>query len=765
MKKNIYVVLLLLINSPLFCAGTDRAFITGKVINKTTGEPLVAATVYFPDLKTGTITDSTGNFRIKNLPKARFIIQVRSLGYATITEMIDLAVVTEKNFEMQEAAIEGSEVVITGSAFTTDNARNSISVVPIDKIQILSVASDNIISTLAKTPGVSQITTGNGISKPVIRGLGYNRIVVVNEGVRQEGQQWGDEHGIEIDQFAADRIEILKGPSSLLYGSDALGGVINILEPLPAPAGKIEGEISSNYSTNNSLTANSIMIEGNQSGFVWRTRGTYKNSAPYKTPVEYVYNSAFNEINGQAMVGLNKSWGYSHLHFSRWEANIGLVEGERDSATGKFIDAGGNIVTDANLKSRKPFLSNQNIQHTKATSVNNFIIGKSQLRFNLGWQQNDRKEFEDSENTPSLFLHLNTMTYDVKYFFPEKNNFEVVIGAGGMQQKNENKGEEFLVPDYDLLDAGGFVSIKKSWDQTTLNLGARFDSRNVKGKELIEDDIPLFIKFNSTFSAVTGSVGATHRLSEVFNLKANVGRGFRAPNISELSANGVHEGTFRYEIGDTKLNPETSLQFDAAVISEGEKWSVEVDGFYNLIDNFIYYRNINEEIIDVDGEQFPVYRYVQGNSVLYGFEFISDIHLVNNLHFENNVSYVRGTNEETNTPLPFIPAAKIENELKYEFTTSKTSRLQNIYIKAAIESYLKQGRIDIFETETDGYMLVNAGIGADIKLGKQTAMVFVNANNISDKKYYDHLSRLKDAGMYNMGRNITVGLNIPFGIK
>lgn len=764
MKKNIYIILLLIYFSSLASA-PDKTFLTGRVTDKASGEPLAGATVYISDLKTGAVTDTAGIYRIENLPKAKFIIQVRSLGYATLTGMIDLAEVTEKNFEMLVAAIEGAEVVITGSAFTTDNARNSISVVPIDKIQLLSIASDNIISTLAKTPGVSQITTGNEISKPVIRGLGYNRIVVVNEGVRQEGQQWGDEHGIEIDQFAADHIEILKGPSSLLYGSDALGGVINILEPLPAPLGKIRGEISSHFSVNNQLTANSLMFEGNQKGFVWRTRGTYKNSASYQTPVEHVYNSAFNELNGQAMVGLNKSWGYSHFHFSRWDAKMGLVEGERDSATGKYIDAEENIVSDVDLKSRNLFLPNQSIQHTKATTVNNFIIGKSQLRFNIGWQQNDRREFEDSENKPGLFFHLNSITYDAKYFFPEKNNFEVVIGTGGTEQENENKGEEFLVPDYDLIDAGGFVSVKKSWDKTTFNAGARFDSRNVKGKELVEDDILLFTKFNSTFSAITGSLGATHRLNTVFNFKANIGRGFRTPNIAELSANGVHEGTFRYEIGNPKLKPETSLQFDLAVVAEGKKWNVEIDGFYNLIDNFIYYRNTPDETADVDREQFPVYRYVQGNSALYGFEFISDIHLINNLHFENNVSFVKGTNDETHIPLPFIPAAKIENELKYEFITDKSSRLQNFYIKAAIENYLKQSRFDIFETETAGYMLVNAGIGTGIKLGKQPAIFFINFNNITNKKYFDHLSRLKDAGIFNMGRNITFGLNVPFGIK
>jgi len=200
--------------------------LSGKVLDKETKEPLIGAIIYISDLKTGAVTDIDGVYHLYHLPKQKFLVQVKLMGYATITVNIDFSVESKKDFLMLSSAIEGNEVVITGTAVTSDNERNSTSVVVVDKNKLLTEPALNIIDVIAHIPGISQITTGDNVSKPVIRGLGYNRIVILNEGVRQEGQQWGDEHGIEIDKYSAERIEILKGPSSLLYGSDAMGGVI-----------------------------------------------------------------------------------------------------------------------------------------------------------------------------------------------------------------------------------------------------------------------------------------------------------------------------------------------------------------------------------------------------------------------------------------------------------------------------------------------------------------------------------------------------------
>lgn len=765
----ISIIYILFINACAFAQTT----LTGKVTDKTTGESLTGVIIYIPDLETGATTNANGEYTIPNLPKGKFLVQVKFIGYAGYIEVIDLTTVSSKDFSIAPSATEMQEVVITGSAFLSDPKRTSVSLAQIDRQSLRTISSTNIISALATVPGVSEISTGAGISKPVIRGLGYNRVIVLSEGIRQEGQQWGDEHGIEIDQFAVDRIEILKGPGSLLYGSDAMGGVINILEPHSPTPGIVQGEISSDYSVNNNLTANSLMLEGNQKGIVWRGRGTYKNAAAFQTPVEYVYNSGFNETNYSGMLGVNKSWGFSHFHLSRYNSYFGMIEGERDSATNKFVNAEGNIVSDAVLKSRKLELPFQNVQHTKLTSVNNFVLGGSQLKLNLGYQANNRKEFEESQREPGLFFHLNTMTYDVKFHLPVKDNIESVIGVSGMTQMNGNRGNEFLVPDYNLQDIGGFVYAKKSYEKLTLNAGLRYDSRNIKGIEKIlgssgagaNGSDTLFEAFNTDFSAFTGATGLTYQINNVFNFKTNIGRGWRAPNIAELGSNGVHEGAFRYEIGNSELKPEISLQIEAELSADGKYLSSSISGFYNHIDNFIYIRNINGENTVDNGNVLAVYRYVQGNSLLQGFEASLDIHPVEQIHFENSISFVQGTNNETKAPLPFIPATRIKHEIKWGIKTTNSKTFIHPYISAGITNYLEQDRFDVFETETKGYTLINAGIGTDIKLRNQILTAFVTANNLTDVKYYEHLSRLKSVSVFNMGRNITFGINVPFGLK
>ncbi|HOS49415.1 MAG TPA: TonB-dependent receptor plug domain-containing protein, partial [Bacteroidia bacterium] len=359
--KFIYQLIFLLLLLPVL--SNAQSSLEGKVTDKKTGEPIVGAAVYIPDTRTGVITDLDGHYSITQLPSRKLMVQVKLIGYGVLTEMIDLSTTHKKDFLLSETILEKSEVVVTGSAFTTDHARSSLSIEPLEKKQLQTVGATNITDAIAQIPGVSGITTGGGISKPVIRGLGYNRIVTVNEGLRQEGQQWGDEHGLEIDQFSADRIEVLKGPASLMYGSDALGGVINILEPVPAAQGTIQAEVNSQYSTNNKMSANSLMAEGNQKGFVWRMRGTYKDAGAYKTPQEAVYNSAFNEQNGNLMLGLNRKWGYQHVHISSYHAKFGLIEGERDSASGQFLSAIGEIIPNGDAYTRRIDLPFQKVDH------------------------------------------------------------------------------------------------------------------------------------------------------------------------------------------------------------------------------------------------------------------------------------------------------------------------------------------------------------------------------------------------------------------
>ena len=772
MIKNPARYILVIIFILCGCMAHAQRMLSGHVTDKETGESLPGATVFLPDLKSGTVTDKDGLYKLRNLPNSNIVVQVSYIGYKAEVTKVDLGEVHEKDFQLSPSAIEAKEVVVTGNALTSENDRSSISITPINKEKLLTMPSTNLINSISTIPGVSEITTGGEISKPVIRGLGYNRIVTLNEGVRQEGNQWGDEHGIEIDQFSADRIEVLKGPASLFYGSDAMGGVINILEQTPARPGVIEGEWVSQASSNDRLLSNSLMLEGNQDGWIWRVRGTYKTAASYRTPTEWVYNSGFNEKNYSVTAGVVKRWGYSHLHFSSFNTKIGMIDGNRDSATMQFIDYLGNIVPESKAKSRTIDVPFQVVNHNKISSVTNLLINDNQVKISLGYQWNDRKEYGETPDEPGLFFHLDTWTYEARYTRLLFESLELVGGVSGMTQFNRNHGSSYLIPDFDLQDWGGFVYMKKTWEKFTFNLGLRYDYRHITGYPLYRDSLghpapsgdTLFRAFSRDFSAFTGSTGMTFRLNKAVNFKFNVGRGFRAPNISELSANGLHEGTFRYEIGNPDLNPETSLQIDGEIAWDTKYLYLSFNGYYNIIDNFIYYRNLNGEKKEVNGVWYPVYRYVQGNSLLKGFEVELDVHPLEALHFDNNLDYVWGGNLSTGIPLPFIPALHLTDQVKWTFKTRKTSVLKQPYIQLELETHFAQDRIDEFETTSPGYVLLNFNVGAKLRVQNQVWTFYISGKNVTDVKYYDHLSRLKEVGIYNMGRRITFGLVIPFGI-
>ncbi len=764
MKKIhlLLVVLLACFTAPALAA--NLADFKGKVMDASTKEPLSGATVYISDLKATTTTNANGEFSFTNVPsRGKFLVEVRYVGYKTASQQVDLAAGTQLVFALEPSVIESAEVVITGTPYSANNKTNSLAVVSISREKLAQAAGTNIVDAIAKVPGVSQVTTGGAISKPSIRGLGYNRVLTIVDGAREEAQQWGDEHGVEVDQFSAARIEVLKGPASLLYGSDALGGVINIIDDLVPAAGDFNGNFTTNYNTNNGLTASSLMLQGNSDGLVYRGRVSYKNAYGFGYKDHTVPNSGFNETNVSGMIGLNKTWGYAHLNLSRFNTNIGLVEdGPNDN--GDYLDEDGNVISNSEARKRKLNLPYQNINHYRAALNSNILLGGGQLKTTLAFQRNVRKEFEESATEPGLYLNLNSYTYDVKYSFANNGVWEPTIGVQGMHQTNANNGDEFLIPDYTSDNIGAFAYLKRNFAKGAINAGIRYDHKNIDGRDLVDaDGNQVFTAFNNKFSNLSGSIGFAFEIAKNLNLKGNVGSGFRAPNIAELGANGRHEGTFRYEVGNSNLKQETSLQFDLGLEYNAEKVTLGLNAYSNKIYNYIYPGNFNNETINFqeqDGSTtvLPLYRYVQTNATLMGGEASIDFHLVKALHFENTFAYVKGTNNATKAPLPFIPAASLNNELRFE---PQIKGLSDSYIKIGLTNVFKQDRFDSFETETNGYTLIDAGIGTSVKVKKGKINLWVTGQNLGDKLYFNHLSRYKPAGIYNPGRNLSFGISVP----
>ncbi|MBC7383180.1 MAG: TonB-dependent receptor plug domain-containing protein, partial [Bacteroidia bacterium] len=374
--------------------------ITGK------NQTLKGASVYIADLKTGTITNEDGTYLIKNIPNGIYLAEVSFIGFASQIKEVKIKGKSISNFNLEASSIESPEVIVTGVAVATDQHTTPAPINIITPNFLQETGFNNIIDALKYSPGVSQITQGPAISKPVIRGLGYNRVVVVNDGIRQEGQQFGDEFGIEADPYSINKIEILRGPASLSYGSDAMAGVINMLAAPTVPEGKIKGNIQSNFQTNNGLYGGSANIEGNLNGITFDARYTHTDAHAYKNKNDgYVFNSGYGQNNFKGSVGINRNWGFSRITLSSFNLNLGIVEGGRDPVTGQFnqhlMAADGTdsvaIVPDALLKSyTHNLIIHQNVKHYKAIWDNSFAIGNGRLGFRLGFQQNHRQEANDA---------------------------------------------------------------------------------------------------------------------------------------------------------------------------------------------------------------------------------------------------------------------------------------------------------------------------------------------------------------------------------
>lgn len=780
--------------------------IRGIVIDETTRQPLVGAVVYIPELKTGTTTGADGSFLLKRIPPRNFLMQISLLGYsAKVISANSSDTLAEITVALTPSVAELQEVIVTGISLGAERIRTPVPAELKGSEFFLQSTSTNVIERLSKIPGVSVIGTGNAIAKPVIRGLSYNRVVTLRDGIRQEGQQWGDEHGIEIDEYEVDRVEIIKGPGSIMYGSDAIAGVINNLSPTPVDENKIVGEAQGNYQLNGNLLSSSLMQAGNINGVNWLGRVSQKKAGNYSNAEDgKVLNSGFEEYNGSGYIGVNREWGFSHLHFSTFNQKLGLVEGKRDSLGYFLMPVKINEVRSKEISVHNTELDGydnsigipyQRITHNRIALLNSIFWGESKLGVDISWQQNVRREYADvfAPNDVELYFKLTTWNADIKYLFPELNGWNFSAGISGQYQSNSNHGKEFIIPHYSMIDVGGFVFGQKDYGLLFASGGLRYDIRFLESEALFLDvnespTIPeeavksKFTAFNRIFSNLSASIGASYKATNKLTLRGNIATGFRAPNLSELASNGKHEGTFRYEIGNSSLMPERSIQADAGISYSTEHLSIDINSFCNSISNYIFLKKLSSEaggdsIMD-SADPAAVFKFAQGNALLYGGEITIDFHPhpYDWLHFENSFSFVRGIQAhqpDSMRNLPLMPAPKFQTELRVQFATFKV--LRNGYAKVEGEYFFPQKNIYAAyttETATDSYFLLSAGIGSELADANNRVFckVYLSVKNLLDTKYQSHLSRLKYApinpatgkqGVFNQGRNISLRVVVP----
>jgi iron complex outermembrane receptor protein len=806
---------------------TGNGSLKGIVTDKADGSIMPGVTVSIPDLRIGTATNSKGLFTLNHVSKGVYLVTFSFVGYTTYTEKVDFSKTSELNVQLKTSSIETSEVVVTGVSRATEIKRDPVPMAAVNKTYIdQHSASGNVIDEIANLPGVSAVTTGPNISKPFIHGLGYNRVVTLQDGIRQEGQQWGDEHGIEVDQNSIDRVEVIKGPASLSYGSDAIGGVVNLITPPPVPEGKILGDVQGTYGTNNGLINGSFRLQGNNNGLVWGTVISDKEAKDYQNQHDgRVYATNFKEKDARAMIGLNKSWGYSYLNASIFDDEQAIPDGSRDSITRQFTkqvteaDLSRPIVPASELNSYNLPVLHQHVQLYRIYDNSNFIIGNGNLIVNLGYQYSHRREFTHPEDAdiPGLNLQLTTYTYDVKYNFNIAKTYETTIGVNGMYQNNTlGYSTDFPIPAYHQFDIGPFFVVKKSFGKLDLSGGARYDTRSFTGKAAYIDTASRFptlytganptgtpnvtqqfSALNKTFSGVSGSLGATYNFSDQFLIKGNIARGFRAPSIAELSANGPDPGSQIYHVGNSEFKPEFSVQEDLGAFLTLPNVSASVELFNNDIQNYIFQEQLldasgNPERVNADGQsnsngQYSKFSYVQSKARINGGEFSLDIHPVSWLHFENELTLTYGQNLGTGGKvpdslkyLPFIPPVHTHSELRGTLNKG-FGQFKQLYAFVGFDHYDAQNRFFSAygtETYTAGYNLLSAGIGGNLNnaAGKTIVKVFIEGTNLANVNYQSNMSRLKyfdnanvpagvQPGIYNMGRNISFKVVVPFDLS
>ncbi|WP_395047465.1 TonB-dependent receptor plug domain-containing protein [Flavobacterium sp.] len=629
------------------------------------------------------------------------------------------------------------EVKISSNAFNKIQSQNVMKIEHKSIKELQQKGAATLMEGLASIPGVSQVSTGTSIGKPVIRGLSGNRVLVYTQGVRLENQQFGEEHGLGLSDSGIESVEVIKGPASLLYGSDALGGVLYFNPEKFAKPNSYFSDFSQKFFSNTQGSNTSFGLKSSSENWKFLIRGGYNNHGDYKIPNDsLVTNTRFEEADVKSAIGYSNPKFASVLRYNLNNLNLGIPE-EMGLQTSK----------------RNPDYPRQGVVNHILSLHNNFFFKNSKLDADFGYISNNRKEFEDS-TTPVLEMNLNTLNYDLKYYLPKIGKLETIIGVQGMSQTNRNSGSELLIPDANTNDIGALVTTNYEWNSNVIQAGFRFDTRkiNTKTNGVIGDE-GYFESINKKFNSFNASLGYKTKLTDNLSFRFNVASGFRSPNLAELTSNGVHEGSNRYEIGNSNLKNEQNIQTDLNLEYGNSHFEFFANGFYNHINNYIFI-SPNGNIIDGNN----VHDYLQANAKLYGGEFGIHFHPhpLDWLHITSSFETVTGQKENAEY-LPLIPANKWNNNIRTEFDINNW--IKKGFATVNVESIFKQNNNSTFETKSDDYTLVNLGLGGNVNINKANFDVSINANNMLNKSYISHLSRLKTDGIPNIGRNIVLGVS------
>ena len=724
--------------------------IRGRVVDST-GAPVAAAQVTLVELARAATTDSRGAFVFGDVPAGRYTIVARRIGYAATSQLVRVTTGERPSVDvrMTRVATDIEPVVVTATRDATDVANSPLPVAQLSGDRLQREQSISLSGAIDRMPGVHNLTTGQQIGKPVVRGLAGARVLVLDNGHRLEDYSWSDEDGPSIDARLAQRVEVIRGPASVLYGSDAIGGVVNTIPAaLPDASGGnfVRSTAELTGATNNREGGLLLGAEGARSRIGWRATAIARFAEDMTTPDGKLENTKYSAVTGEAAAAYRSSRGTSTLRYARYGCECHLLEANEPPKP-----AGGEEEEEG--PERKA--SDDRVQFT-----GNYVAGRFRFEPKLQWQRHSLAEMSDElgpggaptgVETEVFNLLLNTTTADLMLHHGDDRKLHGTLGVSGEYQTSDSRGVIPLVPDARLASGAIFAFEQIDFGKLGVVAGARGDTRSLHADANQE----LGISDQSrNVGAFAGDLGVIAHLARDVALTANVGRAWRAPTLFELFANGPRLGEARYEIGDPTLDPERSLNLDGSIRWSSSRARAEISAFSNRIDDFIYIAPTGEQ-----QNSLPVYRYEHAQATLTGGELSADFDPAKMLTLRARYDMVRGTNDDTDEPLPLIPPPR--TTLEAELHSVALGWAEHAHAGLDVEINSEQTRLGQFDTATDGYTLLGLDAGIARHIGSVPMRFDIRVRNLTDKAYKSFLSRYKSFAL-DPGRNVLIRLSAEF---
>lgn len=778
---------------------------TGQIQDEL-NQPIIAATVLLLPQQTGQVTDDAGNFRVENLCPGKYTVSIHYLGFQDVEFELTIKRSVNRIIHLKEVTTQLQEVVVI-EHHDNKHIENANNFVQLDEKQLAESAGKSLGESLKEIAGVSSIQTGPGIFKPVIHGVHSQRVLILNHGIRQEGQQWGAEHAPEIDPFIASNIIVIKDAGAIKYGPDALGGVI-VVNPLELPTtDKLGGTFHTVLQSNGRSGTFSGMLEGgikNRDGWGWRIQGTGKRTGDYNTPDYVLTNTGVKELNFSAAAGYHKERAGFDVFFSHFKTEIGILKGTSIGNVDDLVSAMERPIpqytSSFSYSINEP---HQNVSHNLLKLKGHVQTDYGEWRLQYGFQNNNRKEFDIRKGAlskiPSIDLQLNTHTLEGEWETLHSDKRTLAVGVSGMLQNNMNiYGTERIpfIPNFHSASAGIFGITKLYLNAWTINLGARYDYRHylVKGRD---SKNALFTR-TSNFNNVSVSAGATAKLKHDQTLHLNLSSAWRPPHVAELYSTGKHQSAAAIESGllidsnavlhiqNINFKTEQAVKFVTTYQRQWNNFTFEVSPYANYIFNYFYLRPIG--ITKTVSGVYPYFRQTQTDALFLGVDFAGTWQVGKYLKVMPKVSLLRASNERPESDhdnfLIFIPSNRFEVAIRYE---RPVSIFNNVYIESKTQFIAKQTRAprvitvreikEAKEQNTDpfnndksifdfmaapnGYWLWNVAAGVSIK-GKKVKYDFrIASENTLNQQYREYTNRFRYYAD-DVGRNVIFSMKCIF---